>query len=111
MGWFPPWVIFTEVTWLSLIQEAHKYSQLIVVSIYVNPGQFSPSEDLSTYPSDFHGDILKFKSVLCGVDAVFCPKNLYDYNNNEKQKNKNENCAAGDGAGDGFLCGGKLEWA
>ncbi|EOX93961.1 Pantoate-beta-alanine ligase, putative isoform 1 [Theobroma cacao] len=85
---------------LSLIQEAHKHSQLIVVSIYVNPGQFSPSEDLSTYPSDFHGDILKLKSVLGGVDAVFCPKNLYDYSNNSKQKNKNENenCAS-DGGG------------
>ncbi|XP_022727992.1 pantoate--beta-alanine ligase-like [Durio zibethinus] len=86
---------------LSLIREAHNHSQLIVVSIYVNPGQFSPSEDLSTYPSDFHGDILKLKSVPGGVDAVFCPKNLYDYNYNERQntKNEKENCAAGHGAG------------
>ncbi|PPD79275.1 hypothetical protein GOBAR_DD23799 [Gossypium barbadense] len=53
---------------LSLIQEAHKHSHLIVVSIYVNPGQFSPSEDLSTYPSDLHGDMLKLKSVPGGVD-------------------------------------------
>ncbi|XVE78061.1 hypothetical protein DITRI_Ditri13aG0114000 [Diplodiscus trichospermus] len=86
---------------LSLIQEAHNHSQLIVVSIYVNPGQFSPSEDLSTYPSDFDGDILKLKSVPGGVDAVFCPKNMYDYKYNKKQKTKNEieNCAGGGGGG------------
>ncbi|XVF32233.1 hypothetical protein REPUB_Repub17cG0063600 [Reevesia pubescens] len=86
---------------LSLVQEAHNHSQFVVVSIYVNPGQFSPSEDLSTYPSDFHGDILKLKSVPGGVDAVFCPKNLYDYNNSEKPKNnnENENCASDAGGG------------
>ncbi|OMO88901.1 Pantoate-beta-alanine ligase [Corchorus capsularis] len=80
---------------LSLVQEAQKYTQLIVVSIYVNPGQFSPSEDLSTYPSDFHGDILKLKSVPGGVDAVFCPHNLYsdnDNNENEIDNNENSNC-------------------
>lgn len=76
---------------LSLIQEAHNRTHLVVVSIYVNPGQFSPSEDLSTYPSDFHGDILKLKSVPGGVDAVFCPKNLYDYSDYKKQKSNNEN--------------------
>lgn len=64
---------------ISLIQEAHKHSDLVVVSIYVNPGQFSPSEDLSTYPSDFHGDLQKLKAVPGGVDAVFHPHNLYDY--------------------------------
>lgn len=64
---------------LSLIKEAHKHADSIVVSIYVNPGQFSPNEDLSTYPSDFFGDIQKLKSVPGGVDVVFCPHNLYDY--------------------------------
>ena len=64
---------------ISLIKEAHKHTNLIVVSIYVNPGQFSPTEDLSTYPSDFHGDIQKLMAVPGGVDAVFHPHNLYDY--------------------------------
>ncbi|GLU07898.1 hypothetical protein SLE2022_248370 [Rubroshorea leprosula] len=71
---------------LSLVEEAHKHAEVVVVSIYVNPGQFSPSEDLSTYPSDFHGDILKLKSVPGGVDAVFAPKNLYDYRENKKSE-------------------------
>ncbi|XAR60913.1 Pantoate--beta-alanine ligase [Bertholletia excelsa] len=64
---------------LSLVRESHKHAQLVVVSIYVNPGQFAPSEDLSTYPSDFPGDIRKLKSVPGGVDVVFHPHNLYDY--------------------------------
>lgn len=64
---------------ISLIKEAHKHTDLIVVSIYVNPGQFAPSEDLSTYPSDFHGDLQKLVAVPGGVDAVFHPHNLYDY--------------------------------
>lgn len=63
---------------ISLIREAQKHADLIVVSIYVNPGQFSPSEDLSTYPSDFHGDIQKLVAIPGGVDAVFHPYNLYD---------------------------------
>lgn len=64
---------------ISLIKEARKHAQIIVVSIYVNPGQFSPSEDLSTYPSNFHGDIQKLLSVPGGVDAVFHPHSLYNY--------------------------------
>ncbi|KAG9155136.1 hypothetical protein Leryth_011112 [Lithospermum erythrorhizon] len=64
---------------LSLIKEAQQHADLIVVSIYVNPGQFSPNEDLSTYPSNFEGDIEKLRSVHGGVDVVFNPFNLYDY--------------------------------
>lgn len=67
---------------ISLIKEAQLHSDLIVVSIYVNPGQFAPSEDLSTYPSDFQGDIAKLKALPGhGVDVVFHPFNLYDYGN------------------------------
>nr|AFK41241.1 unknown [Medicago truncatula] len=52
---------------LSLITQAHKHANLIVVSIYVNPGQFSPNEDLSTYPSDFQGDLKKLINVPGGL--------------------------------------------
>ncbi|CAI9107460.1 OLC1v1006813C1 [Oldenlandia corymbosa var. corymbosa] len=68
---------------LSLIKEAQQHAESIVVSIYVNPGQFSPNEDLSTYPRDFLGDIEKLKSVPGGVDVVFHPYNLYDYGGND----------------------------
>ncbi|XP_065873435.1 pantoate--beta-alanine ligase isoform X2 [Euphorbia lathyris] len=68
---------------LSLVKQAQNHGNLVVVSIYVNPGQFSPSEDLSTYPSDFNGDLCKLMSVPGGVDAVFNPHNLYDYENED----------------------------
>ena len=58
---------------LSLVKEAHNHADLIVVSIYVNPGQFSPFEDLSIYPSDFNGDILKLMSVPSGLMLFFIP--------------------------------------
>ncbi|KAI4356437.1 hypothetical protein L6164_000459 [Bauhinia variegata] len=64
---------------LSLVSEAHEHADVVALSIYVNPGQFSPTEDLSTYPSDFDGDIRKLMDVPGGVDVVFHPHNLYDY--------------------------------
>ncbi|KAF4369694.1 hypothetical protein F8388_015781 [Cannabis sativa] len=64
---------------ISLVREAQHHSDLIVVSIYVNPGQFSPTEDLSTYPSNFRGDIEQLMAIPGGVDVVFHPHNLYHY--------------------------------
>ncbi|KAL8055370.1 hypothetical protein ABFX02_04G051600 [Erythranthe guttata] len=85
---FVPTMGFLHDGHLSLINESKKHTDLTVVSIYVNPGQFSPNEDLSTYPSDFDGDIQKLKSVSgSGVDVVFHPQNLYDYGQNGGRRN------------------------
>jgi pantoate--beta-alanine ligase len=43
----------------------------LVLSIFVNPTQFGPTEDLARYPRDEAGDLAKAKS--CGVDVAFCP--------------------------------------
>jgi pantoate--beta-alanine ligase len=51
---------------------------IVVVSIYVNPTQFAPHEDLAKYPRDFERD-----RKICraeGVDVVFTPDNLYEKN-------------------------------
>lgn len=48
----------------------------VVVSIYVNPSQFAPTEDLATYPSDLAGDLRKLTSTGA-VHAVFNPPDLY----------------------------------
>ncbi|PAN44023.1 hypothetical protein PAHAL_9G012100 [Panicum hallii] len=48
----------------------------VVVSIYVNPSQFAPTEDLATYPSDLAGDLRKL-AATGAVAAVFCPPDLY----------------------------------
>ena len=57
---------------LSLVREARTRSDRVVLSIFVNPIQFLPGEDLKQYPRDFGRD-----QTLCeqaGVDVVFYPE-------------------------------------
>ncbi len=65
---------------LELMRRARKKADLVVVSIFVNPIQFGPNEDLDRYPRDLEGDLSKCQSV--GVDVVFTPtpKELYPDN-------------------------------
>jgi len=56
---------------LSLVREARRRAEWVVLSLFVNPTQFGPNEDLSRYPRDEARDL-----ALCeaeGVDAVFMP--------------------------------------
>jgi pantoate--beta-alanine ligase len=64
---------------LSLMKEARKISDHVVVSIYVNPTQFGPKEDFSKYPRDFERDAQMAKTV--GVDVIFSPVNTEMYPN------------------------------
>jgi pantoate--beta-alanine ligase len=60
---------------LTLIRRARKECRRVVVSIYVNPTQFGPKEDLALYPRPRRQDL-----TLCrqeGVDVFFAPENLY----------------------------------
>jgi len=60
---------------LALIRRARKECGRVVVSIYVNPIQFGPKEDLARYPRPRREDL-----ALCrkeGVDLIFAPENLY----------------------------------
>ena len=59
---------------VSLIRQAKRLADVVVVSIYVNPLQFAQGEDLDTYPQPFADD-----AALCeaeGVDFIFHPQNL-----------------------------------
>jgi len=56
---------------LALAVEARRRAAFVLASIFVNPTQFGPNEDLARYPRDLDGDLRKLASV--GVDAVFAP--------------------------------------
>ncbi len=56
---------------VSLMEEARARADAVVVSIFVNPAQFGPSEDLARYPRDFAGDVKS--CARAGVDVVFHP--------------------------------------
>lgn len=56
----------------SLIRKCREENNIVVVSVFVNPTQFGPNEDLEAYPRDFQRD-----SALCeslGADLIFHPE-------------------------------------
>jgi pantoate--beta-alanine ligase len=56
----------------ALVRRAKREADHVTVSIFVNPTQFAPDEDLDTYPRNLDGD-LETLDALGGVDAVFAP--------------------------------------
>ncbi|MCP4348783.1 MAG: pantoate--beta-alanine ligase [Desulfobacterales bacterium] len=56
---------------LSLIKEGRKVGDDVVVSIFVNPTQFGPGEDLESYPRNFDKDRELIQET--GADAIFAP--------------------------------------
>lgn len=62
---------------LSLLREGRKRGDRLVLSIYVNPTQFGPTEDLGKYPRDLDGDLKKACDE--GVDVVFLPSDQVMY--------------------------------
>jgi pantoate--beta-alanine ligase len=62
---------------LSLVRLAHRHADYVVLSIYVNPEQFGPGEDFSTYPRVPEEDSRLAQSV--GVDLVFLPSQAEMY--------------------------------
>lgn len=56
----------------SLMEAARANNDKVVVSVFVNPMQFGPNEDLESYPRDFEKDSALCESV--GVDLIFHPE-------------------------------------
>lgn len=68
---FVPTMGFLHEGHLSLVRACRKENELAVVSIYVNPAQFGPAEDLQRYPRDPEHDSALLKKE--GVDILFMP--------------------------------------
>jgi pantoate--beta-alanine ligase len=56
---------------LALVREARARADEVLVSIFVNPTQFGPNEDLARYPRDLDGDVAKVAAA--GATLVFAP--------------------------------------
>ncbi|HET9621450.1 MAG TPA: pantoate--beta-alanine ligase [Kofleriaceae bacterium] len=57
---------------LALLRAARAQADVVILTIFVNPTQFGPKEDLSRYPRDEAGDLAKARGV--GLDFAFCPE-------------------------------------
>jgi pantoate--beta-alanine ligase len=57
---------------LALIRDARARADFVIVTIFVNPTQFGPSEDFSRYPRDLEGDLAKAASA--GATCAFAPE-------------------------------------
>jgi pantoate--beta-alanine ligase len=69
---FVPTMGYLHEGHLSLMREARRRASTVVASIFVNPTQFGPNEDLSRYPRDFARDCAMMETVP--VDLVFAPE-------------------------------------
>jgi len=72
-----PTMGFLHCGHLSLIKRAKKNADIVIVTIFVNPAQFAPTDDLQKYPRDMKGDLAKIKKA--GGDIVFTPDNKEIY--------------------------------
>lgn len=74
---FVPTMGYLHEGHLSLVRRAKAENNFTAVSIYVNPTQFAPNEDLSSYPRDLAHDLALLEAE--GVDLVFTPDDTVMY--------------------------------
>jgi len=68
---FVPTMGYLHQGHLALVEEGKRRADSVVASIFVNPTQFGPSEDLEAYPRDFGRDENLLQGV--GTDVIFYP--------------------------------------
>ena len=69
---FVPTMGFLHEGHQSLLRHGRGQAEALVMSLFVNPTQFGPSEDLARYPRDVEGDLKKAGAE--GTDVVFAPR-------------------------------------
>jgi pantoate--beta-alanine ligase len=57
---------------LNLVRIARGKADVVILTIFVNPMQFGPNEDLAKYPRDEAGDLAKARAA--GIDLAYCPE-------------------------------------
>ena len=62
---------------VALLEEGRRHGDALVLSIFVNPTQFGPLEDLDRYPRDLAGDLAT--AAPSGVDVIFVPERAVMY--------------------------------
>ena len=77
---FVPTMGYLHEGHISLLERSKKECDITILSIFVNPTQFAPNEDLNKYPRDLERDTEL--AILTGVNAVFLPevKEMYPEN-------------------------------
>ena len=69
---FVPTMGYLHEGHIALLKRGRELGDLLVMSIFVNPIQFGPAEDFTTYPSDLETD--KKQAKRGGVDVIFTPR-------------------------------------
>ncbi len=68
---FVPTMGYLHAGHVALLEEGRRLCDRLVLSIFVNPTQFAPTEDLARYPRDLEGDLAK--AAGAGTDVAFVP--------------------------------------